>query len=112
MRAFIHAFQGKPWNEECEAAYNGFQKLGIECVLFTTNEQLDERNSEDIVVGGMLVMGHTLTQLNVEIPNYNYPEELVKYRGRNIWTVKLKDLKQISLPVFIKPVEEKAAKGG
>lgn len=111
MRAFIHAFQGKPWNEECEAAYNGFQKLGIECVLFTTNEQLDERTSEDIVVGGMLIMGHALTQLNVEIPNYNYPEELIKYRGRNIWIVKLKDLKQISLPVFIKPVEEKAAKG-
>lgn len=26
MRVFIHAFQGKPWNEECEAAYNGFKK--------------------------------------------------------------------------------------
>ena len=34
MRAYIHAFQGKPWNEECEAAYNGFRKLGSECILF------------------------------------------------------------------------------
>ena len=39
MRAFIHAFQGEPWNEECKAAYDGFKKLGIECVLFTTNEE-------------------------------------------------------------------------
>lgn len=35
MRAFIHAFQGSPWNEECEAAYSGFRKLGIESVLFS-----------------------------------------------------------------------------
>lgn len=51
MRAFIHAFQGEPWNEECKAAYDGFKKLGIECVLFTTNEELDQRTAGDIVVG-------------------------------------------------------------
>lgn len=41
MRAFIYSFQGKPWNEECEAAYRGFTKLGVESILFTTNEELD-----------------------------------------------------------------------
>lgn len=34
MRAYIHAFQGRPWNEDCQAAYDGFTSLGIECRLF------------------------------------------------------------------------------
>ena len=52
MRAFIHGFQGKPYNSDCQAAYDGFQQLGIEPVLFTTNEEFDTRNPEDVVVGG------------------------------------------------------------
>lgn len=111
MRAYIHAFQGKPWNEECQTAYEGFTRLGVECVLFTTNEELDMRRPEDIVVGGMLIMGHVLAIDNIEMPNYNYPCELEKYLGRRIRLVKLQDLKKEQLPVFIKPVEEKSAKG-
>ncbi len=111
MRAYIHAFQGKPWNEECQAAYDGFKQLGVECVLFTANEELDKRKPEDVVVGGMLIMGHVLNQMNIIPENYNYPECLLKYCGRKIWRTKLKDLKKETLPVFIKPVEEKAAKG-
>lgn len=111
MRAFIHAFQGKPWNEECLAAYNGFQKLGVECILFTTNVELDTRSPEDIVVGGMLIMSHVLNQMGITPENYNYPEALLPYCGRKIWTIKLKDLANEKLPVFIKPVEEKSAKG-
>jgi len=111
MKAFIHAFQGKPWNEECEAAYTGFNKLEMETVLFTTNEELDERTPKDIVVGGMLIMSHAFGQLGIELPNYNYPKEIERYTGRNIWTVKIKDLRNEKLPIFVKPIEEKAAKG-
>ena len=111
MRAFIHAFQGEPWNEECKAAYDGFSRLGIECELFTSNEELDSRKPCDIVVGGMLIMEHVLSQDNISVPNYNYPEELEGYRGRSIRTLRIKDLKSENLPIFIKPVEEKAAKG-
>lgn len=111
MRAFIHGFQGKPWNEECKAAFDGFGKLGIECVLFTENETLDQRKPEDIVVGGMLIMSHALNEYGVMPPNYDYPDELIKFTGRKIWSVKLKNLKREMLPVFIKPAEEKAAKG-
>ena len=111
MKAYIHAFQGRPWNEECAAAYRGFTKLGIECVFFTTNEMLDQRSPEDVVVGGMLIMGHALNQLGVTPPNYNYPDELRGYLGREIWTIQLKDIQNQKLPLFIKPVEEKAAKG-
>lgn len=110
MRAFIHSFQGKPWNEECEAAYRGFTKLGVESILFTTNEELDQRNPEDVVVGGMLITGHVLSQYGITPENYNYPEELLEFCGRRIWNVKLKNLKEEKLPIFIKTAEEKAAK--
>lgn len=111
MRAYIHAFQGKPWNEECQAAYDGFTGLGIECVLFTTNEELARRSREDIVVGGMLIMHHSLTELGIQPLDYNYPEELHEYLGRNIRKVRLENVLKERLPVFIKPFEEKAAKG-
>jgi len=111
MRAFIYSFEGKPWNEECKAAYIGFKNLGIECVLFSTNEELDKRNPEDVVVGGMLIMEHALRQNGIKPDNYNYPEALAKYRGRKIRVIKIKDLWKEELPIFIKPLEEKAAKG-
>ncbi len=111
MKAYIHAFQEKPWNEECQAAFDGYKKLGIECVLFSTNEQLACRKREDVVVGGMLIMSHALGELGITPPDYDYPEDLMEFTGRNIRIVKLKDLKREKLPVFIKPVEEKAAKG-
>lgn len=111
MKAYIYSFEGKPWNEECMAVFSGFSKLGTECVLFATNEQLDQRKPEDVVVGGMLIMRHALNELGIEPPCFDYPDELIKYRGRNIHTAKIKDLKHEKLPVFIKPTEEKAAKG-
>ena len=111
MRAFIYAFQGKPWNEDCAAAYNGFKKLGVESILFSCNEELDQRNPEDIVVGGMLIMGSVFEQLGIAPDNYDYPEELTDYLGRKNNTILLKDLQKQELPVFIKPVKEKAAKG-
>ena len=43
--------------------------------------------------------------------HYDYPEELINFRGRKIWQIKLKDLRNTELPVFIKPVEEKIAPG-
>lgn len=60
MRAYIHAFHGRPWNTECQAAYEGFQKLGIETVLFSTNEEFDTRHPEDVVVGGTVIVWHAL----------------------------------------------------
>ena len=56
MRAYIHAFRGKPYNDDCKVAYDGFRKLGVEAVLFTTNEEFDTRNPEDVVVGGTIMI--------------------------------------------------------
>lgn len=111
MKAYIHAFQGKPWNEDCEAAYHGFKRLGIEPVLFTCNKDLEQRKPEDIVVGGMLIMGHVFEQAGIIPDKYDYPEELSGYLDRKIRRIRLKDLQRQVCPAFVKPVEEKAAKG-
>ena len=56
-------------------------------------------------------MSHALNENGVTIEEYNYPEELSEYRGRKIWSTTVGNLKKEPLPLFIKPVEEKAAKG-
>ena len=109
--AFIHSFRGKPWNEECQVAYNGFKKLGFECVLFTTNEEIAFRKRQDIVVGGMLIMSAVLDEYGIQTENYNYPDELNYLLGRRIWTTELKNLHNEKMPFFAKPVEEKIAQG-
>ena len=65
MRAFIHAFRGRPWNKECCDAKDGFHKLGIETVMFTTNEEFDLRKPEDVVVGGTVIVLHALHQRGI-----------------------------------------------
>ncbi len=56
-------------------------------------------------------MSHVLNQIVISPENYNYPEELLPYCGRKIWKTKLRDLETEEFPLFIKPAEEKAAKG-
>ncbi len=111
MRAFIYSFEGAPWNEECKSALTGFTKLGIECILFSTNEELDKRSPVDIVVGGMLIMEHVLNQDGILRPNLNYPSSLDSYLGRKIWIDKLSSIRESSFPLFMKPLEEKTADG-
>ena len=111
MRAYIHGFQGRPWNHECRVAAYGFRDLGVETVLFTTNEEFDTRNPEDVVVGGTIIVWHALNQRGITSGHHDYPQELIDYRGRNIKQMQLKDIRKEVLPVFIKPVEEKTAPG-
>ncbi|MCR5167532.1 MAG: ATP-grasp domain-containing protein [Oscillospiraceae bacterium] len=111
MKVYIHSFRGKPWNEECQAAYDGFRSMGVECVLFSTNEEIDGFERGDIIVGGMIITGHFLDILKIDPPNYNYPDELKDLLHRNIRTIRLKSLKNEQLPVFVKPLEEKTAHG-
>lgn len=111
MKAYIHGFQGKAYNKDCQAAYDGFQTLGIEPVLFTTNEEFDTRNPEDVVVGGTIIVWHALNLRGIEVEYFDYPEELSGFCGRRIWKSRLGNIRQEILPVFIKPVEEKIAPG-
>jgi len=111
MKAYIYGFRGSGWNHECSVAAEGFKKLGIETVFFTTNEEFDTRNPEDVVVGGNVIIWHALNQRGITLESCDYPPELTGFLGRKIKQVKLKELKNEILPVFIKPVEEKAATG-
>ena len=111
MRAFIHGFRGRPWNTECRDAEEGFHRLGIKTILFTTNEEFDTRNREDVVVGGTEIIWHALSQNGVTAAHFDYPEELKAYLGRKIWKAKLNEIQEDILPVFVKPVEEKLAPG-
>ena len=111
MRAYIHGFQGRPWNHECRVASYGFRDLGVETVLFTTNEEFDTRQPEDVVVGGTIIVWHALNQRGISFAHNDYPEELIDFRGRKIKQIRLGDIRKETLPIFIKPVEEKTALG-
>ncbi len=52
-----------------------------------------------------------MNQRGITVEHYDYPEELIDYRGRNIWKRKLKEISHEKMPIFIKPVEEKIAPG-
>ena len=82
MKAFIHTVGGRPFNEECATAQQGFENLGIECVPFLNNEVLDRSLREDVVVGGMLVTGHALSMRGITPPSIDYPKSLVHFLGR------------------------------
>ena len=111
MKAYIHTVGGRPFNEECEAAWRGFEKLGVECVPFSTNEALDAAAHEDIVVGGMLVTGHALTLRVVTPPEIDYPHSLRPYLGRRVWECPVGDIEEGDLPLFVKPRHEKELSG-
>ncbi|UPQ85940.1 ATP-grasp domain-containing protein [Ignavigranum ruoffiae] len=111
LKVYIQAFQGKPWNEECDSAYNGFKQLGFQVELFTTTEQLKNMERSDLVVGGMLIMEHVLNDAEIKLEPVDYPEEIFKYCGRKIWVTSICKLRNYPLPLFIKPVKEKKAKG-
>ncbi len=84
MRAFIHGFQGKPYNIDCKKASDGFRQLGVETVLFTTNEEFDQRRPEDVVVAGTIIVWHALQQRGITAEAFDYPEALARFRGRRI----------------------------
>lgn len=111
MRAFIHHIFGKPWNEECEVALEGFTALGIECIPFSNVDELDYARREDVVVGGLFVCEHALARLGKVPPTINYPESLHFALGRNVWESTVGELSADLLPLFVKPAKEKDLPG-
>ncbi len=94
MKAYIHTVGGKPFNDECEIAMRGFQKLGVECIQFSSNDVLDQANREDIVVGGLLVCEHALALRGIQPPSIDYPEQLKPFFGRHIWASTIGELRE------------------
>ena len=111
MRAFIHTVGGRPFNEECEVAWHGFEKLGVECVPFSDNDVLDQATRYDVVVGGMMVCEHALALQGVSAPRVDYPHNIREFLGREIDEKAVEAIRPDGLPVFVKPVLEKDLPG-
>lgn len=107
MKAYIHYSGGNPLNEECETAERGFENLGVECVPFSTNEELEVASRGDVVVAGMLVTGHALAIRGVTPPTVDHPEALSDFLGHRVWRCAASELSEGDLPLFAKPLREK-----
>ena len=107
MKVYIQTDKfGEFYNVNAFIANEGFKHFGFETEKFYKVEEIIDNNPETIIVGGI---GNVRKRLEIlGIPrNQNeidYPIELQKYLGRNIWKSTLeKVLKEQKFNIFIKP---------
>ena len=114
MKVYIQATaDGIPHNYNFFNAYQGFREMGIETVMFHEMKTLKNSNPEDIVVGYVDVVRSRLMDFGVCSGEIDYPKELKKYLGREIWETSLSQISNFPerWPVFIKPIENKKFTG-
>lgn len=117
MRAFIQCdrIDGLPVNPNVYNAFYGLRDLGFECIFFKTyQELLDHHHTRgEIISGGLEIIRKRLSDFGVPCDEINYPEELRKYLGREIWESKINYIRDHpeGWPVFIKSVEGKRLTG-
>ena len=90
----------------CYTAYKGFEAFGAHCTLVNSVDDIPDLNNEDIVVGGIGFVLQRLRQLGIsdDFRISDYPEELHKYLGRNVWESTMETV--ASNPnCFIKPMD-------
>lgn len=114
MRIFIKTDNnGIPETETDYIAWQGFESLGFETFFYKTEKEIENTRPDDLIVGGISAIRRKLSCFGIDIPEYDYPEELTKYLGRRIWTDSLDSVleKKSHWPVFVKPVKDKAFTG-
>lgn len=114
MKAYIQSYKNNiPHNHNFYCAYEGFCKMGIETVPFSSYEQLEQASAEDIVVGYVGTVRHRIAGLGIQISDIDYPESLKKYLKRNISmsTINRVNSSPELWPLFVKPVEDKRFNG-
>ncbi|WP_245608688.1 ATP-grasp domain-containing protein [Saccharibacillus sacchari] len=95
MKAFIQTNKdGEFYNINVFSAYEGFTALGWEIVKFHELQDIEEDDSEHIVVGGIGNMRGRLEALGVSKnkEEIDYPASLSNYFGRKIWASTLQNL--------------------
>ena len=110
MKVFYQCSKdGHPYNNNVFCAYQGFKEMGFELIPFSSQEDLEITELEDIVVGGIGRVRARLEQLGHPVEEINYPEEIMNYMGRKIWrsTINEVNANPDLWPVFVKPVEGK-----
>lgn len=111
MLAYIQTNQtGDFYNVNAYIANEGFQTLGWETRRFFTLDELSDPDPEIVVVGGIANVRGRLSQLGIALAEseMDYPEELVPFLGRKIWTTTLEELvnNEDQWNVFAKPQQE------
>jgi hypothetical protein len=90
-------------------AYDGFRKLGWEIVPFCSNDELEDLQPDEVVVGCIDHVQQALLKLGITPPaEVNYPTELQQFLGRKIWKSQINYIaKHPELwNVFVKPSKE------
>ncbi len=92
------------------SAQYGFDEMGFEIIPFHYHEELVQKhNPEDVIIGGIGMVKRRLKELELEMPDIDYPDSLEKYYGRKIWKSKINTVNSSPemWPVFVKPVSNK-----
>ena len=88
MRAFIQcsSLTKLPFNPNVFNAYHGLEKMGFECVFFSSYDEPDANyhSRSEIIVGGIEMIRRRLSHFGIEVPMVDYPEELQPYLRRSI----------------------------
>ena len=94
-------------------AYQGFSALGFDPVFFETEEEIKDSRQDDLIVGGVSIVTRKLQSFDINVENYDYPEQLNMYLGRKVWKDSLDSvlMNKEKWPVFVKPIREKAFTG-
>lgn len=114
MRVFIKTgINGFPETETNYNAWQGFQELGFRPLFYSNEKELSGCTPNDLIVGGVGTIVRKLKGYGIQIPEYDYPEELSRFLGRRIWNDTMAGVlsKQEQWPVFVKPVRDKAFVG-
>lgn len=114
MKVYIQTdSRGFPHHIDFFKAYKGFQEFGAEFVFFQTPKELEISEPQDIVVGYVGTVVRKLKQLQLDVPVFDYPDELTKYLGRKMWrsTINTINSHPEMWPVFVKSTENKKITG-
>lgn len=112
---YVRHREGYPETELQDIARRGFWTFGVETVPFEWIDDIDSFTDLGPTCGIAGYIGDVhrgLTKLSKPIPpNVDYPKELREFFGRDIETRTLYDIRRMTSPVFIKPVEHKLFTG-
>lgn len=111
MKAYIQTDKrGNFYNVNGYIAHEGFSLLGWETFIYHQIEEIEDKSPEIVVVGGIGNVRNRLKAIGIVTNGIelDYPEELIPYLGRKIWTSALENIFQTpeAWNVFVKPKHE------
>lgn len=114
MIVYIKTSQdGIPETETEYAALQGFQDLGCKTVFFNSEAELSDWRPDRLIVAGKTIIRNKLLTYDIEVEDYDYPDELKSFLGRNIWVDTFDNVLSSTQiwPIFVKPIRNKAFTG-